>query len=113
LGVLMAVLVPQYIQYVEKSRVGADEAMIGEIGHAMEVAAANQGDLTSYTVKVIPAGGTMTKGSESTAIVATDPFFVEVNDITNIAAATTKSKTYEAGITVVLTKGKATVTPKP
>ena len=42
LGVLMAVLVPQYIiQYVEKSRIAADEAYIDEIAHAMEIVMAS------------------------------------------------------------------------
>ncbi|MEG1242930.1 MAG: prepilin-type N-terminal cleavage/methylation domain-containing protein, partial [Oscillospiraceae bacterium] len=41
LGVLMAVLVPQYIQYVEKSRIGVDESIFGEIAHNMEIGAAS------------------------------------------------------------------------
>ena len=40
LGVLMAVLVPQYIQYVEKSKEGTDKAVMGEILHAANVEAA-------------------------------------------------------------------------
>ncbi|MEG1190530.1 MAG: prepilin-type N-terminal cleavage/methylation domain-containing protein [Oscillospiraceae bacterium] len=105
LGVLMAVLVPQYIQYVEKSRVGADEAMIGEIGHAMEVAAANQGDLSAYTVNVTPTAGEMLKGTAKVA--AGDKFFDEVAAITDIATAKTKSNKYTTGITITLTSGKA------
>lgn len=42
LGVLMAVLVPQYIQYVEKSRVATDEAAIAEVAHAAEIASAEE-----------------------------------------------------------------------
>ncbi|MEG0876570.1 MAG: prepilin-type N-terminal cleavage/methylation domain-containing protein [Oscillospiraceae bacterium] len=40
LGVLMAVLVPQYIQYVEKSKEGTDKAVMGEILHAANIEAA-------------------------------------------------------------------------
>ena len=58
LGVLMAVLVPQYIQYVERSRVQADEAYIGEIAHAMEIIASSNevvaGGLGQVTIAVYP-----------------------------------------------------------
>ena len=40
LGVLMAVLVPQYIQYVEKSKVATDESALGEVIHAAEISLA-------------------------------------------------------------------------
>ncbi|MEG1460789.1 MAG: prepilin-type N-terminal cleavage/methylation domain-containing protein [Oscillospiraceae bacterium] len=113
LGVLMAVLVPQYIQYVEKSRIGADEAMIGEIGHAMEVAAANQGDLTTYTVTVTSTAGAMTSGTAPGTPVTAGDFFKEVTAITPIITAKTKSTHYKDGITVTLTSGKATVTIVP
>ncbi len=43
LGVLMAVLVPQYIQYVEKSKVGVDESYMGEVAHAAATEAALKG----------------------------------------------------------------------
>lgn len=42
LGVLAAVLVPQYVQYVDKARVATDEAAISEIAHAMEISAAEE-----------------------------------------------------------------------
>lgn len=71
LGVLMAVLVPQYIQYVDKSRQSADEAAIGEVAHAIEVASAeedvydqiNDGNATvtvsAGTITVNPATGAL------------------------------------------------------
>ena len=37
IAVLSAVLVPQYIQYMEKSRIGADEAYIQEVAHSLSV----------------------------------------------------------------------------
>ena len=52
LGVLMAVLVPQYIQYVEKSRIGTDESYIGEVAHTMELAAAGSEKLYGKEVTV-------------------------------------------------------------
>lgn len=58
LGVLMAVLVPQYIQYVEKTRVAADEAYIGEMSHAMELIAAGNETVGGKTciVQILPTG---------------------------------------------------------
>ena len=56
LGVLMAVLVPQYIQYVEKSRIAVDESMLGEIAHNMEIGAATT-ELdagATYTITLTP-----------------------------------------------------------
>lgn len=58
LGVLMAVLVPQYIQYVEKSRVGVDESMLGEIAHNMEIGAATTELSTTAEYKTTIKTGT-------------------------------------------------------
>lgn len=50
IGVLAAVLVPQYIQYVNKSKAGADMSTLGEVLHAAQVTAAlGNGDVT-YTL---------------------------------------------------------------
>jgi len=83
LGVLMAVLVPQYIQYVEKARQGTDESVFGEIAHNMEINAAtsellsgdnftaeitlpsNVGETISYTIKY--AGSATDKTNLDTA----------------------------------------------
>lgn len=50
IGVLAAVLVPQYIQYIEKSKEGADINTLGEILHAAEIIAA-EGETSSFTIK--------------------------------------------------------------
>ena len=52
IAVLSAVLVPQYIQYVEKSRIGADEAYISEVGHNMEIIAATDPKVNNKAVTV-------------------------------------------------------------
>ena len=49
IGVLAAVLVPQYIQYIEKSKEGADINTLGEILHAAEIIAA-EGKTSSFTI---------------------------------------------------------------
>lgn len=43
IGVLAAVLVPQYIQYIEKSREGTDVNAVEELFHSVEIAAATTG----------------------------------------------------------------------
>lgn len=50
IGVLAAVLVPQYIQYIEKSKEGADINTLGEILHAAEIIAA-EGETSSFEIK--------------------------------------------------------------
>lgn len=70
LGVLMAVLVPQYIQYVERSRIAADEAYIGEIAHAMEIVYATREDISTK----------LTESNLTTVIVKTDSWGVAGKD---------------------------------
>lgn len=67
LGVLMAVLVPQYIQYVEKSRIAVDESYIGEVAHSMEIAAAGNPIIYGQTVTVTlkAAQGTFSSAATS------------------------------------------------
>ncbi len=42
MAILIAVLAPQYLRYVEKSRLQADNSMIGEVSNAVKVALANE-----------------------------------------------------------------------
>ena len=52
IAVLSAVLVPQYIQYVEKSRIGADESYISEIGHNVQIVAATDHKVNNKKVVI-------------------------------------------------------------
>ena len=58
IAVLSAVLVPQYIQYVERSRIGADESYISEVGHNLEIIAATDPDVNGSDVTVTIAADT-------------------------------------------------------
>ena len=49
MAILIAVLAPQYLRYVEKSRLQADNSMIGEVGNAVKVAASNDDINASLT----------------------------------------------------------------
>ena len=66
IAVLAAVLAPQYIAYVERSRVAVDENTIQEIIHATEVAIAdptvNEG-ITANTSVVVANGAAVTSGN--------------------------------------------------
>lgn len=69
IGVLAAVLVPQYIQYLESSRIAVDNNTISEIAHAAEIAAIGDGtsaSLTGTLEVVIAGGGAFTYGANST-----------------------------------------------
>ncbi|MBQ7587970.1 MAG: type II secretion system protein [Lachnospiraceae bacterium] len=41
MAILIAVLAPQYLRYVEKSRLQSDNSAVGEVANAVKVAAAN------------------------------------------------------------------------
>ena len=85
LAIITVVVAPQYLEYVEKSRIGTDENALGEIAHVAEIAfvekqasdtpltseqgkpattdltvtiasGAYTGDLREYVVEVIPEG---------------------------------------------------------
>ena len=58
IGVLAAVLVPQYIKYLETSREGVDRNAISEIFHAAEIAAASKEDLSAGDVLTITINDT-------------------------------------------------------
>ena len=58
IGVLAAVLVPQYIKYLETSREGVDRNAISEIFHAAEIAAASKEDLSAGDVLTIKINDT-------------------------------------------------------
>lgn len=54
MAVLMAVLAPQFLRYIERSRLQSDNTAIGEIARAMEIAAADE----TVTAEIVGAGAT-------------------------------------------------------
>jgi len=111
LGVLMAVLVPQYIQYVEKSRIGVDESYIGEVAHVMELTAAS-----SETVSALTTTVTVTVSTSAITVTAPatgDAYTDLTNELTRTFGAGTafKSKAYKTQtITISMTGGKTSWT---
>lgn len=63
LGVLAAVLVPQYIQYVEKSKEATDAAALEEVLHAAQIAAATEGETGTVTVTNTAGALSISNGS--------------------------------------------------
>lgn len=107
LGVLMAVLVPQYIQYVEKSRIGTDESTIGEIAHVMELASSGNETLTgvacTVNIEVESKTGTITvttPADDGDDDAAHDAMLAEITDVIGSSVAF-KSKAYGTGITAM------------
>ena len=119
LGVLMAVLVPQYIQYVEKSKIGVDEQIFGEIAHNMELGAAMaEGTSGHYIATLTIKSGVLTYDiaagekvdspvvEAGTAAVAT-ALKNDVQGVIKPADVKIKSKEYATcAITIVMQNGK-------
>ena len=102
LGVLAAVLVPQYIQYVEKSRVATDRNAINEVIHAVEVSLAEDSVYSSVTAStsLTVVSGTIQKGtvtlSDAGALGGTGSDALMTQLATMIKAPTLQSNTYKA-----------------
>lgn len=85
MAVLIGVLAPQYLKYVEKSRVSTDKDNVVSIESALQVWAADP-DATS----VFPAGNTTVQLSRTTATVV--PAGVVADALTNAGMSTTLPK---------------------
>jgi len=92
LGVLMAVLVPQYIQYVEKSRQGADRSTLGEIYHSVEITAASAESITAgtFTIEIGDSDGALKYGGN--AVIGTAKIEEEIEAVCPVASSALKSK---------------------
>ncbi len=75
MAILIGVLAPQYIKYVEKSRVSADKDLLDSVYNAMTTAASDP----EITVSTIPSAGT-TAGSLSNGTGTTTDFWSAVMD---------------------------------
>lgn len=70
IGVLAAVLVPQYIQYVERSKQGVDISYMGEVAHnvAIETATLDGSAGKTYTITFTAATGAYAVTSGTTPV---------------------------------------------
>lgn len=93
MAALVAILAPQYLKYVEKSRITADENLASEITSALKVAATDE-DVTGYG----PGTVVLSKGAAPTVAAAfTDALTEYYGDYTK---AELKSAKYDGGITI-------------
>lgn len=104
LGVLAAVLVPQYIHYVEKSKVAADNNTLGEVGHALAIAAASDASTAgvAYSVVVDDTGCllyTGTSGASGTPV-TTGTLYNNYIAIIPLASAKLKSTTTDLTVSI-------------
>lgn len=71
IAVLSAVLVPKYVQYMEKSRIGADEAYIQEVAHSLSAVHASNPKIFDVPVTVEFDTAGKIQGSSATGSNAT------------------------------------------
>jgi type IV pilus assembly protein PilA len=111
LGVLAAVLVPQYTQYVEKSRVAVDNSYVDEIAHNAELQAQSITDANVgvYTITFTASTGAyVVAGVDNTIAGNLDTALKGVIPVTAF-----KSKTYKTTAPGVLTMTDGKVTGLP
>lgn len=118
MAVLVGVLAPQYIKYVDKSRVSADKQMVEQFVTAMNVIAADEQNTLATTGKTY----TVTSAANSDAITISDDLKAEFtstnNSVDTAKTYTFKSASYKANaITIKLEYAsnmwKVTVTGQP
>lgn len=96
MAILIVVLAPQYLKYVEKSRVSSDQTTIVEYINAMQVIAADP-DITldstkTYTLTSGANSDTITVSSDLAAIITAEGML----DATAAAGGKTQSTAYKA-----------------
>lgn len=90
MAVLIGILAPTYLKYVDKSRVAADQTTVDEFVRAMEVLAADPdvelktGDAAKYVVTSGANSGTIVINTEADGL----------NDLLNAAGSIDTRKTY-------------------
>lgn len=117
MAVLMAVLAPQFLRYVERSRLQSDNTAIGEIANACKIVATNETAITgapiTITIPVAPAAAANVTVTGTGAAAGVTAFQNEIN--ATIGTVRLTSNTYTAAgataptITVTVTGGVVAV----
>lgn len=114
--ILIAVLAPQYLRYVEKSRVASDQNTMVEYINAMQTVASDpeisltDGTGVDYTVS-IQSDGTIKVGDDLKTIL-TDYGILDSNTLTTSKVQSTSYKTSAGKYTLVYKKPSSTATEK-
>ena len=90
MAILIGILAPQYMKFVEKSRVSADVDTIDELKKSAETAVADPDTKIAADFKISITGGT--QGAKVTGDNAAS---TEISALTDLATANLKSKTYK------------------
>lgn len=99
MAILIGILAPQYIKYVEKSRVSADEDIVNEVRKACEVAVVDPDSQISTGFEITFSGTGACAVAEldgGTAIAATDARVTELKAIVDLGNTVMKSKQYKS-----------------
>ena len=89
MAVLMAVLAPQFLRYVEHSRYQKDVSAIGELENAMKVAASNEACVVAVGAANWPVTATIDEDGDVTWSTMTGTAFEEEVNATIMGAAAT------------------------
>lgn len=106
MAVLIGVLAPQYLKYVEKSRVSADADQIDTLISAVEIYSAENG---------VPEGGSINIAASTGQVTVTDHTSgVKISDAINdagidVSKITVKSTTFKKGCTIGFRDRKSVV----
>lgn len=107
MAVLMGILAPQYIRYVEKTRIRADDSIVADIDKAAQITLAGEkyyedaaGDVV-LTVDLTTGGVSVTNLPNTTAAFVNEVYTSVYG--TNAAANKFKSKAYASATSVVFT----------
>jgi type IV pilus assembly protein PilA len=93
MAILIAVLAPQYLRYVEKSRLQSDNSAIGEVCNAIKVAVANDAIASE-----VGSGGQSITFSSNPALVSFTGTSLLNDELSNVVGSVQmKSNTYKNG----------------
>ena len=106
MAVLVGVLAPQYLQYVEKSRYQTDVTMVDEIKGAIEVAIATDEELYADAA----TKGTVITFSGDTASCSWTELGTEINKVVDLTQCKLTSKTCKTTTPTVEIDSKGNVT---
>ena len=112
MAILIVVLAPQYLKYVEKSRVSSDQTTVVEFINAMQVLASdpdiNLDSAKSYKISGPDANGKITVSPDLTTLL-TQEGILDSNTLNNSKLQSTAYK--NAGVDLTLTYGKPAGAP--
>lgn len=112
MAVLMVVLAPQFLKYVEKSRLQKDNSAISEITNAIEIACADEKILDAISTDGTSFSFTGDEGANKVcSFTGKDALSVELKEV--VGDVTTSSTTYKnatAGVKINVTNVSGVVT---